>query len=78
MAWVVLVCLLDACRAVVPVRAVHALVTDAVDVLPSSVYRLFKITTLTYFVTPIADSPVTHVTSRSTESGGQDVEGRIF
>lgn len=40
MSWVGLVSFLDACRAIVEVWAVHALVTDATDVLFLSVFKL--------------------------------------
>ena len=40
MSWVGLVSLLDACRAIVEVRAIHALVADAKDVLVLSAFMI--------------------------------------
>lgn len=64
MSWVGLVSFLDACRAIVEVWAVHALVTDAPDVLSLSVCIIETNFEVPYLVTAIANRAMAHVAPR--------------
>ena len=64
-----LVGFLDACRAIVEVWAVHALVSSAPDVLVVSACTFEDYLQESYLIAPIADRTMTHVATRRAELG---------
>jgi hypothetical protein len=68
----------NACRAIVPVGAIEALVTDTKDGLLASVLYFYRDQAFAYVVTTITDGMVARVTAWLEKSLGKRIQDHIF
>ena len=68
----------NACRAIVPVGTVEALVTDTKDVLLALVWHSQRDQAFAYLVTTITDGVVARVAAWLEKSLGKRIQGHIF